>query len=600
MSKPLPYGDRGGRRPNFLRRLADRMTGLADVRQHWWNLLDALEARRSLRIKLYLAFGGLALLGIAAAVVYPSWREWRAIRVARQWTAAGKLERAAPAVVTALAEAPQNPDAWTVAADYARRAGQPARAADFARRAAQLAPDRVEAALAWAAHALAAGQNQAAGEALARVPEGVRASSAWAQRLAGELAGRRGDAAAARTAFEAARRIGGAEAENELPLGMVWLAAESPADRARGAALLERWATDPATGADALRALLEQATRRDERPGMVRWAEALRAHPAHTREDVLNVLLALHRADAAAFRAALGDAQRAFAEDPAAVALLLTRLTGMKWLAEARSWVDTLPPALTGAPPVVIQVAELHRVERDWAGLGRLTEGTGWTEKLEFLRRAYGALAARELGDPARAAALWQGVRASAEIRGGEGFFLGGVLYTWGWRAEAVELWWLGAEQGGLAVQALGALARHYQVERDAEGSLKVFRRLRGLRPSDDDVANNFVYFEALVDQPSRATRTLAQAVHERHPQDVRYRATLGFVLLRQGEAAKALALLEPVAAELARTPGPAFTYGLVLAANGRAAEARAVLATVNAAGLMPPERALLSAARGP
>ena len=610
MSKLRPDGDRSEQRPDSpgrlaslgaaRRRLAVRLAVLGDPRQLWWDVLDALETRRSLRIKLYLGLASVAALGIAAVFAYPAWREWRAISVARQWTAAGKLGLAGPAVQTALAEAPRNPDAWQVAADYEQRAGQPARAAEFARRAVRLAPDRVEAALAWASYALAAGQNQSAGEALARVPAAFRESSAWAQRLAGEFARRSGDAAAARAAFEAAWRIGGAAAENELPLGLVLLMAEAPADRERGVALLERWVGDPAAGADALRPLLEDATRRDDRPQMVRRAQALAAHPAHTREDVLNGLLALHRADAAAFRAGLAEAQRAFAADPAAVAVLLTRMTGMLWLAEARSWVETLPPALTGVPPVVTQVAELHRIERDWAALRRLAEGTGWTERLEFLRRAYAALAAEELGEPVRAAALWQSLRASAEIRGGQGFFLAGVLYTWGRRAEAVELWWLGAEQGGLAVQALGALARHYQVAGDAEGSRNVFRRLRGLRPNDDDVANNYVYFEALVDRPGRATRELAQAVHERHPRDVRYRATLGFVLLRAGDAAGALALLAPVADELGRLPGPTFTYGLVLAANGRAAEARTLLATVDAARLMPPERALLNEARGP
>ena len=601
MSEPSFDGDDGGRRSSFgarWRRLGERVAALSEVRQHWWDFLTAFEERRGLRIKIYLSV--IVLLGVSAGGVwfYPRWRETRAISVARQWTSAGKLERAGPAVETALREAPNRADAWSVAADYARQAGQLARAAEYARRAAQLAPGRIELRLQWASLALAAGKNENAAGALAEVPAAELAASAWAQRLTGELARRRGELPGARAAFEAALRLGGATAENELPLGIVLLAGDGPAERVRGAALLEKWSADPVAGADATRALLENAVVRDDRGAMVRWAEALQKHPARSRSDRLNVLLALGRADRVRFHAVLAEIEQSDASDPGAVAELLTWLTGNRWLAEARAWIATLEAEIKSAPPVVSQIAELLRVDRDWAGLKRLTEAGDWAAKLDFLRQAYAALAARELGDPERAAELWRGLRGTAEIRGGQGFFLAGVLYAWGWREEAVELWWLGAEQGGLAVQALGALARHYQVTGDAAGSLRVFRRLQGLRAGDDAVANNLVYFEALVGQPTRTTREMAQAIQERHPREVHYRSTYAFVLLRQEAAAEALALLEPVAEELKWEPALSFTYGLVLAANGRNAEARAVLATVNPAGLTKPELDLLNAAR--
>jgi tetratricopeptide (TPR) repeat protein len=363
---------------------------------------------------------------------------------------------------------------------------------------------------------------------------------------------------------------------------------------------LEKWAADPAAGGEALRPLLEDAVARDDRAAMTRWADALRAHPARTHADTFNSLLVLSRAAPARWPLALVETEKAFSGEATAVAELLTWLTGNKWLAEARAWADVLPPTIAQAPPVRSQRAELLRVQRDWPALRRLTEDGEWGTQLDFLRQAYAALAARELGDAARADALWRGLRGSAEIRGGQGFFLAGVLYTWGWREAAVELWWLGAEQGGLALEALGALARHYQVAGDAAGSLKVFRRLHELRADDDAIANNFIYFEALAGQPTRAIRELARAIHTRQPGDLRFRSTYAFVLLRQESPAEALALLAPVAEELKRVPALAFTYGLVLAANGRAAEAGAVLAVVEPATLMPAERALLNSARRP
>ena len=94
------------------RRFTDRVAVLADVRQHWWDFLTDFEEKPALRAKIYGALIALVALAAVTAWVYPRWRECRAVSVAQQWLAAGKLERAGPAVDAALREAPVNAEAW--------------------------------------------------------------------------------------------------------------------------------------------------------------------------------------------------------------------------------------------------------------------------------------------------------------------------------------------------------------------------------------------------------------------------------------------------------------------------------------------------------
>ena len=56
-------------------------------------------------------------------------------------------------------------------------------------------------------------------------------------------------------------------------------------------------------------------------------------------------------------------------------------------------------------------------------------------------------------------------------------------------------------QEGQVATEALGSLARHYQTHRDAEGQYRVFRQLHLLRPQDRAVGNNFAFFAALTER---------------------------------------------------------------------------------------------------
>jgi predicted Zn-dependent protease len=165
---------------------------------------------------------------------------------------------------------------------------------------------------------------------------------------------------------------------------------------------------------------------------------------------------------------------------------------------------------------------------------------------------------------------------------------------------EAEVLWWAAADQGGPnAIQALGTLARHYQVSRNAEGQYRAFRQLHFAHPLDADVSNNFVYFAALTGHDGAIAERLATEDLERNPQNLTYLATRAFVMFVNGRAADALALLQPKAAEVEKSPALAFAYGLALAGTGNKTEARALLEKIPQSALATREADLIKSALG-
>lgn len=574
-----------------------RIAAWLNLRERLGDFGNAFEESRSLRRKCYGAATLLVLLGGVGWWLVPSWRERSAIRVARQWLAAGKLDRAGESVRDALARAPRRVEAWQVAAEYARVLGQKKTAAVYLKQAAALRPGDVDLALDWAAAAIVAGNFEEAESAIKGLSIEARAHSGRAERLLGEIARSRGDVAAARVHFESAVRLGGAVAENQIPLAVVLLASVAENDRSEGRAVLERWRKDPEWGIEALRALLADAVVRDDRAAMPLVATDLLAQHRRERADTFNSLLALAKADPAQFATALASVERAAEADAAEVAELVGWLSGTGHGAEAARWVESLPKKISAVPPVCVALAETLRVMGDWPALQRAVVTGDWGD-VEFLRQAYLALADGALGNTAAAEKKWSAVRESSALNGGRALFLAGTVYAWGERTKAVELWWLAADQPGVAMAALGALARHYQVERDAEGLYRAFRRLNETRSADARIANNYAYFAALTGRNLAAAERISAENLAATPNEPAYLATRAFVLQRAGKSDQALALLPQFAAAAKSSPSLAFTTGLVLAANGRGAEATMALQTVDERPLTLAEVELLRQAR--
>ncbi len=553
-----------------------------DPRELWWNFVDAWEGRPALRRALLTCCALLVLFGIAWFWGYPRWTRHNAYRMAQQWIDAGRVRNAAEVVHEILATDAKNPEAWRLAAALARLRGHQPAAAGYSRRAADLAPERPDLAIELAADTLLVGRPEEAEKILSDLPPQNRAGSAQAQRVLGEIARRRFQLSAARDHFTSAIRLGGALPANELPLGLVLLNSTDPAERLRGAALLEKWTDDPVWGADAMRPLLSDALARDDRAVLRRWAEKLREHPRCTLGDVPNCLLALDRADPDRFATVLAGLKRTQAASSTQAALLLDWLNQIGRPVDAVRWAQTLPAKLATRAPVLVPVAESMRRAGDWSALESWIAAGDWTVDLELIRLAYAFEASRNLGLGSRQSEIWRTLQSAAVTNGARAFFTANLLYAWGRTEESLELLWIAAEQTGVAVEALGTLARHYQVQQDARGQYRVFRQLHSIRPADRDLANNYVFFAALLGLDLNKVRQLAEQNLADSPQNAVYRATAAFVLLTEERGRESLALLGPISATWRQSPAVAFAYGLALASQGQKTEARPILASLD------------------
>jgi tetratricopeptide (TPR) repeat protein len=582
---PAPRKGKGA-----LRRL---MAG--DSRDHLWAVLDLFDARPALKRTLFIGLPILLVLLGAGAWEYQHWSRANALIIARQWLSAGRLDRAAGAVQEALSADPGVPESWRLASEFAWRKGNRAASLEYAKKAAVVGRYQEDDVLAWAEAAILGDDPDQAQEALDFLDASVAHDAPRALRVSGEIARRAGQFALARNAFQAALRSdtdSGVEnlANDEIPLGIVSLAIGSPSDRARGRSLLTKWADNPTWGAEALRNLIRDAMAHGDKKMAAQGAEALSVHPRCTLADIPLCLQALQASDAARYQTMLGVLETKSRSTPIQSAQLMGWLTQIGQGAEAIRWGNSLDPSAVRKPPIAPAMAEALHSMHHWQELRDAADGD-WGRDLNYLALAYGMAAAHELGDAAQADILWKSLRTDATLNPAHALFAGDLLIAWGYSDQATELLLIAADQQDLAYQALGTLARLYQVRRDSVGQYKVFSRLNEMRPSDRNIANNYAYYAALTDLGSEThvERIAADNVAS-DPSNIIYRSTDAFVLVWAGQASRAMEILQPAVREWKKSPAVAFAYGAALASLGRKDEARDVFNSLNPHELSPVE----------
>jgi hypothetical protein len=574
-----------------------------DSREHLWNFLDALDARPALKKALLIALPALVIAAGFGVWGYQRWSRTNAIRIARQWLDADRLDRAGIAIQDALKNEPDLPASWRLASELAWREGNRTASIEFARKAASVGRYQAEDVLAWAEASILSDDAEQAKEAETFLDPATARSSPRALRLEGEIgrrAKRYGDARANFQAALQADTLAGAEslAVDEIPLGIVCLQTGSAADRAQGQALLAKWAPDPKWGVDALRALLADAVAHGERDSVVRWAEALQNNPRCTLGDIPVCLQALANFDRVRYQAVLGPIEEKSRSNPTLSAQLLGWLNQIGQSEEAVRWGDSLDPSAASKPPIAPGIAEALRSTRRWADLEAWTDKGDWGRDVGFLQWAYGMEAARRLGDGPKADSLWKSLSADGRLYPAHALFVGDALVAWGRPDEAAELLWEAADRPDLAYQALGSLARLYQVQHDATGQYRAFNRLNEMRPANRGIANNLAYFAAITDLGSQTRiERIAEENFNSEPSNVTYRSTYAFVLVWTGQASRAMELLGPVAREWKGSPAVAFAYGAALASLGRKSEAREVFDSLDPRSLGPQETDWIRAA---
>jgi len=520
------------------------------------------------------------------------------VRIARGWMQAGRLDNAGPALRLALDRAASDPEAWSLASEYASRLGNLPQALEYARRASALAPASTPLATELAARALIAGELEEASRTLAALPASERADNPRVHRIAGDLARRQGRLDEACGHFTDAIRLEGHIPQNEIPLAEVWLLSTDANLRQQGLDILIRWATHPEVGPLALRALLTDALRVNDRERLARWAPVLRGHPRCTLGDIPIVLRSLSLANPAEFEATVANFAKHYSSDPASAAQLIGWLNEIGRHDSALVFAARLRSEFRRQPPVSVVLSESFRATRDWTALQSLAGLGEWTKDTEFLRQAFLLQASLSLGQTKHSEEARQSLLSLARLNPSHGLFAADTLYVWGLHEEATALLWIVADDRSLGEQALGTLVRHFQSIGDAEGQYQVFRRLRSLRPQDSDIANNFAFFALLLGKEENLAARLARENHERQPDSPAYLATQAFALISQGMTSEAARLLAEVP-DAAQDDAFRFAKGVLLARTGNKDQARRLLATLPRQGMSRQEISFISGLTG-
>jgi tetratricopeptide (TPR) repeat protein len=568
-----------------MRRWASR-----DAREIFWDGLDFLDQNPKLRRGLYVGVPLATLAIVAGFWGYAQWSRTHAIAIGRQWLAAGKLDRAEIAIKDALSAAPDAPESWQLAAALAWKRGMKAQAVDDLRKAAFLSHDLADAVIAWAEAAILADDSDEAGRALSLLAPGELSRSARAERAKGEWLRRKGAYGEAAERFQAALDLDRhasvpSLAFDEVPLGVTLLSTGKAGDHKRGVELLSLWSSDPTWGAQALRELLADAIRHNDNLAMPRWAEALSRHPRFSVGDIYACLQGTTDSDPPRFQAMLRSLKEASGSNPERVAQVMGSLNRLGRAAETLEWAKTIPSEVSQRPPIAVAVAEALRLSGQWRELDLYVSRCEWGHDLEFIHWLYGLIAAKHLGDSAKAQAMLKTIQSFSHWNGGQALVAGDMLYGWAADDDAITLLWSASESQspGFAVQALGTLARIYQVKRDADGQYRVFARLTSLRPEDKDFGNNFAYFAVVTDRGNPTTvARMAQANFEAKPDNIYYRSTWALVLCWLSRPSEAMRVMEPVASTWRTSRAVAWAYGATLAGMGRKDEAQEVFRSIN------------------
>ncbi|MBV9490380.1 MAG: hypothetical protein JO069_11760 [Verrucomicrobia bacterium] len=555
------------------------------------------------RLLLSQAFAWLLFCpGVPAkAGLLTQFREWQAQQSARSATQAlkeQKLDEALVAARRALQLDPRNTDALEVMAQISGK-DVPAEEVKWRQRLTQLTPQSADAWLSLAQAALNAKQYQTANDALGRVPEQNRALRFY--RIAASLALAVNNRPEAIGFFhQAVSQPGSTNADRFNPAALE-LFSGIPDRVAAAKAELAALSADPDLAEKCHRLLASFAVSTGDLAGATPHVDYLLGRPQVQFEDVLIALDLFLQNDRARFDQLLHNCLVRFKDEPLPASQIVRWLSAKNLLSEAQASVRTVTPHTANDPVFKVAFADTFVRQRDWAGLQDYTKDANWGVN-DYLRAAYNLEARRELGLATTSEALngWQECLAKTEQQAERIAALFHLAMGWGWRNEAESALWAAADASADRREALGALWRWYEKDKNTGGLFRVANRMLELNIDESMARNNVVMLGSLLGIKNGAFRDWAQANWEndsgKHPQ---FGTTYAFALFQAGDLEGATRVLNQIdRGFLINNPDDALYAGIIRAATGDRAEAKRLLEIASRADLLPEEKTLLARGR--
>lgn len=555
---------------------------------------------------LGINFRKLALLLVVGAIVaFAGWKGYRyyaaqkrvrLVSAAQGFLEAGDLRSAVLSARQALQEAPGNTAAVKIMAEAADRAASPA-AMLWRARLVELEPNRLEHLLDWAATAVRFKQYPVAEQALGMAAEAGKDSARYHE-LTAVLALARGRLQDAEKSFTTAAKLAPKNEQLQLNLATVRLQSTDTNSVKAARAALQQLAGAGGQRVPAMRSLRADALRNRRYPEAIAFARSIMQSKEATFPDHIAYLTLLDAARDSALRDALRRLREQVAGKPEEASQLVNWMQQHGQGREGWSWIQSLPPKVRNTMPLPITEAECHVHLRQWNELTAWLNKQNWNE-LEFLRFAFLARAARELGLTDTYRAAWKQALAATQQQAASLFLLTRTAEGWKWTAEAEQIWWIIAMGNTNQRPALTALNRLYTTRKDERMLLRVAARSYNLADTDVVAKNNYALLSVLLRENLSQAFLLAKENFQRYPDNPAIRSTYAFTLYQQGKLREALELFSAIPVANLEQPSFAAYYGIVLAAGGQQELARRYLNLVGKTNaLLPSEQRLVEQAR--
>lgn len=526
---------------------------------------------------------------------YRLWKQERALDQARAFMKQDDARNAKIALDVALLAAPGNPTAWRIAAEFLEQNGA-AQAVRLRRQIVELSPNTLDDRIAMIMTAIRFGDRIAAREALAGMtleqaqqPAALRAALAFALLTS--------NSPVADALYDRLRNIYPDDQELHYNHAALRCLIPDPvlADVAR--AEVVKFAADPTFRIRALRWLLVDALRRDDKPMAKQWSRQLADDPAAEINDLLhraNVALLIEEKKIDELLPALQERAAGRASD---VATLVRWLASQKRVDAALAWLATLPAEVTVKPEVADVGAELALGQQNWRLLGSLLEQGAWgkvpPETVQL------AMSARVMADRERTdlrKRVWEEAIASAAGNPLSLRLLARLSGAWKWEAEMELTLWAVARAYPDQNWAHLALFYGYRAKKNAAGMREVALKLRQQDPSLVRYQHDWALLSLLID-PSKQwnnDKEVLKSLYESAKTNPHFITGYGLALAQVGKAAEALKVIEPLSdldkALPTRAPYLAYIYGV----NKMPAETNFYVEAASKADLLDEERSLL------
>ncbi|HEY5705720.1 MAG TPA: hypothetical protein VIS96_09115 [Terrimicrobiaceae bacterium] len=562
-----------------------------------WDL--RLPQRRVIRICLWISAIVAAVLLVTAVWLfayhaYCNWKANRAVKQARFSLTNNRLQVGILSLREALRDCPNHLEANHVAA-LLLEASRSSEALVHRRRLMYLQPRLLEPKLAYARSALLFDKPQEAAKVLDTIKGPNRRTPEFLELRAEFFIAR----ARADLALEVYRELIELHPENRRARArLTALELESGSDQARDSArlALESLASDEEFGLVALRALTQDALRRQDFSAALSWSDRVSEMPSAEFSDRLLRLQALSAAKSPECDHWLSDLEeRAFEKPQYALELAKWKLvsTGPD---KAVAWLEGVSRNVQDDLAIRAMLADCYSALERWSDLEFLASSSAWRE-MDPSRLAYLARAQAGQGYIKRSEQTWTLAVEAAERQPEQLAPL--LTMARADKRDARQLLWLIAEKDPQQVSARRELYQAYWQERNAEGMLRMMELVLKENPNDRAAQFNVAsLLMATAHQIERAGR-LAQELYEDDPRSLGNAALYAFGLYLQGHPEKGVDLLDS-REDLEQLGGDeAAYYALILSACGRGNEARRVLAPVDREMLLPELRVSLDRAFG-